>query len=113
MPYTTGFYSAYKGDWVDGAFHDTIVQLDLATGNHKEYNPGGGEYFLETVFVPRHDEAPEADGWLLTLGYNTKHNLSDFLIFDTADITQGPVARVELPTRVPYGFHGSWHSFDV
>ncbi|MBQ9053037.1 carotenoid oxygenase family protein [Rhodococcus sp. (in: high G+C Gram-positive bacteria)] len=111
-PYTTGFYSAYQNDeWIEGAFHDTIVQLDLKTGNRREYHPGGGQYFLETVFVPRNEDAAEADGWLLTLSYSTDRNLSDFLVFDTTDITQGPIARVELPTRVPYGFHGSWRPF--
>ncbi|WP_421861421.1 carotenoid oxygenase family protein [Parvibaculum sp.] len=34
--------------------------------------------------------------------------MSDFVVLDATDISQGPLARVELPTRVPFGFHGNW-----
>ena len=33
---------------------------------------------------------------------------TDFCIFDAADVTSGPLARVHLPRRVPAGFHGNW-----
>jgi carotenoid cleavage dioxygenase-like enzyme len=26
------------------------------------------------------------------------------------DVTAEPIARVHLPTRIPFGFHGSWIS---
>jgi carotenoid cleavage dioxygenase len=32
------------------------------------------------------------------------------VILDASDPTAEPVARVHLPRRVPYGFHGSWIS---
>ena len=33
---------------------------------------------------------------------------SDCLVFDARDIEAGPVARVRIPQRVPYGFHATW-----
>jgi carotenoid cleavage dioxygenase-like enzyme len=33
---------------------------------------------------------------------------SEALIFNAKDITQGPIARVQLPHRVPVGFHATW-----
>jgi carotenoid cleavage dioxygenase len=33
---------------------------------------------------------------------------TEFVIVDASDFDGDPVARVELPQRVPYGFHGSW-----
>ena len=29
---------------------------------------------------------------------------------DATELEKGPVARVHIPRRVPYGFHGSWIS---
>jgi carotenoid cleavage dioxygenase len=30
------------------------------------------------------------------------------VVLDASDLTKDAVARVKLPQRVPYGFHGSW-----
>jgi len=35
-------------------------------------------------------------------------NGSDLVIIDASDFTGPPVARIALPQRVPYGFHGNW-----
>ena len=32
------------------------------------------------------------------------------VVFDAANIAQGPVARIRLPQRVPNGFHATWVS---
>ena len=40
----------------------------------------------------------------------TTTDRSDLVILDASDATAEPVARVHLPRRVPYGFHGSWIS---
>ena len=29
-------------------------------------------------------------------------------ILDAADVTAGPIARVHLPHRMPFGFHANW-----
>ncbi|NQX87669.1 MAG: carotenoid oxygenase family protein [Halioglobus sp.] len=33
---------------------------------------------------------------------------SAFCLFDATDMSAGPIARVQLPVRVPIGFHGVW-----
>jgi hypothetical protein len=38
-------------------------------------------------------------------------NLSEFLIFDTRNIAQGPIARVELPFQIGWTPHGHWMDF--
>ena len=39
-------------------------------------------------------------------GFDSGH--AQLLVIDATDISAGPVARVMLPLRVPYGFHGTW-----
>jgi carotenoid cleavage dioxygenase len=35
---------------------------------------------------------------------------TDFVVMDAADLQRGYVARIALPQRVPFGFHGNWVS---
>ncbi len=108
--YAQGFYAANRRPLTPGNPFDTLVHLDLMTGKRRVYEPGEGKYVMEPVFVPRSATASEADGWLTTLVYDQSRNLSDFVVLDTDDISKGPIARVELPTRVPFGFHGNWRN---
>lgn len=65
-----------------------------------------GTHASEFVFVPASASAGEAEGWLL--GINSSAARSRLVIFDASAVAQGPVASVELPQRVPAGFHGDW-----
>jgi carotenoid cleavage dioxygenase len=62
----------------------------------------------EAVFVPRADDAVEDDGWLLTLAYSPDKDTSALYVLNAADPAGEPQAVVELPQRVPVGFHGNW-----
>ena len=108
LAYRHGFYASLTGEPAKGRPFDTLVHADLVKGSRKTYRPGPGKFVLEPVFVPRKETAAEGDGWLVSLIYDQARNLSDFVVLDTDDISKGPIARVELPTRVPYGFHGNW-----
>jgi carotenoid cleavage dioxygenase len=59
------------------------------------------------VFVPRSGEA-EGNGWLLAIVYRAAENRSDLLVLNAQDIAAAPEAVLELPCRIPIGFHGSW-----
>lgn len=37
-----------------------------------------------------------------------RENTSDFVVLDALEPERGPIARVKLGVRVPFGFHGSW-----
>ncbi len=112
LKYTQGFYATIKREEEKGNSADTIVHLDLNSGQTKEWQPGVGHSVIEPVFVPRNQSAEEGDGYVVTLDYNAEDNLSDFVVLDTNDISKGPIARVKLPTRVPFGFHGNWRSLN-
>ena len=58
--------------------------------------------------MPRHADAPEGDGWLLTMVGRRAENRTDLVILDARQLSQGPVAIVKFPCRVHEGFHGTW-----
>jgi carotenoid cleavage dioxygenase-like enzyme len=85
-----------------------IKKYDLERGTSVERRFGGGNGVGEPLFVPRHAEAKEDDGYVLALVYNQARNSSDFFILDARDIAGDPIAEVRIPNRVPYGVHGNW-----
>ena len=89
----------------------SLVRHDLVTGDAVEHRfgtpeaPGGPG---EAVFVPADGAADESSGWYLGYVYDPTRDGSDLVIIDASDFTGPPVARIKLPQRVPYGFHGNW-----
>lgn len=108
LGYRHGYYAAQKRGTEPGASFDTLVHIDLDTGKRQEWEPGAGKFVHEPVFVPRKADAPEGEGFITSLVYDGERNLSDFVVLDAENMSSGPLARVELPTRVPFGFHGNW-----
>jgi carotenoid cleavage dioxygenase-like enzyme len=84
-----------------------VIRYDLHTGAATSHRLPAGHTPGEAVFVPAHD-TPDGSGWLLTFVYDTTHDASDLTILDTRDLTAAPLARIHLPRRIPYGFHGTW-----
>lgn len=87
-----------------------IIKYDFSTGKSETHEFGTGRYGGEAVFVPRPSATAEDDGWLVTFVYSTVEETSELVVVNAQDITGEPVARVLIPQRVPYGFHGAWVS---
>ena len=87
---------------------NSIVKYDLASGSSTAHDFGTDRIPGEAVFVPREGAVAEDDGWLLQYVYDKLTDSSEFVVLDAADVAADPVARVPLPQRVPFGFHGSW-----
>ena len=85
-----------------------LLRHDLDARRTETHAFGPGKETGEAVFVPRTADAPEGDGWLLSLVYDRTTDRSELAVIDTADFTGEPVATVQLPTRVPHGFHATW-----
>ena len=87
------------------------MKYDNETGKRWQWNYGPGVFGSESVFAPRRGataSTAEDDGYVITLVTDSNTWQSDCLIFDARDIEAGPVARVRMPQRVPYGFHATW-----
>jgi carotenoid cleavage dioxygenase-like enzyme len=85
-----------------------LIRYDLAGGATREHDFGPGCAPGEGVFVPAGPEASEDEGWVLTYVYDPSRDGSELVILDAARFEEAPVARIALPQRVPFGFHGNW-----
>ena len=92
----------------DGVMFDGLIKYDLVQGTSEHHVYGEGRMGGEGVFVPRPDATGEDDGWLVTYVHDATSGTSELVVVDTRDFRAPPVARVLLPVRVPYGFHGTW-----
>lgn len=86
----------------------SLLKYDLRTGTSLEHDFGPGHYPSEAVFAPDPSSREEDAGWLMSYVYDAASDRSDFVILDAQSFTAAPVARVHLPCRVPFGFHGNW-----
>ncbi len=62
----------------------------------------------EVVFAPRDGGVEEDDGWLITFVNDLREARSELVVLDARAVSEGPVARMKLPRRVPFGFHAEW-----
>jgi carotenoid cleavage dioxygenase-like enzyme len=89
-----------------------LVKYDNDTGRRWSWEYGPGVFGSEAVFAPRagadRQSHGEDDGYVITLVTDSGDWSSWCLVFDARDIEQGPLARVRMPQRVPYGFHATW-----
>jgi carotenoid cleavage dioxygenase len=104
-PYRYAYNMTGKPGWF---LFDGMVKHDLQTGREQHYAFGDGVYGSETPMAPRAGATTEDDGYLVTFVTDMNADRSECLVFDAADITVGPIARVRLPERISSGTHSCW-----
>ena len=87
---------------------DAIAKYDDATGERQVWSAGPGGHVGESVFAPDPDGTGEDDGWLINAVYDSTNDRTDVCILDAHAVAAGPIARVHLPHRMPFGFHANW-----
>jgi carotenoid cleavage dioxygenase-like enzyme len=111
-PYEWGFLIG--GQRKDAGMRmDTLVRRNVRTGAEERCLVSDDVHtgVFEATFVPRADDAPEGDGYLIVPVCKFGQGASEFQIFDTSDITAGPITRIELPFQIGWTPHGHWMSF--
>jgi carotenoid cleavage dioxygenase-like enzyme len=86
----------------------TIVKFDTQGGGRSAYVVDEGWIPGEAEFVPAEGGTREDDGWLMSIVTHQTRDAARLIVLDAGNVTAGPVATVELPRRVPIGFHGNW-----
>nr|UYM26439.1 NCED2+3' [Diospyros kaki] len=86
-----------------------FAKVDLSTGKVHKFIYGEGRYGGEPYFVPRDvNSEREDDGYILGFVHDEKTWKSELQIVNAMNLKLE--ASVKLPSRVPYGFHGTFIS---
>lgn len=106
--YRYGTYGHTRSWGGSGVEFDGVVQFDVAAGTETVHVYGPHHVCGEAVFAADPSGDAENEGWLLNFVTDIAEGTSELVVLDARDIGAGAVARVELPRRVPFGFHGNW-----
>lgn len=91
-----------------GLFFGPACKHDVERAATQVHDFGPGRVGLEPVFIARENAKSEDDGWVMAYVYDANRDTSDVVILDAQGFSDAPVATIELPVRVPFGFHGNW-----
>lgn len=87
-----------------------LVKYDMTRQRQDVHDFGDHAEIGEAVFVPAASPTSEDDGYLMLFAYNNETEQSEFVILDAKNMGSEPLARVQLPRRIPHGLHGTWMS---
>ncbi|GFY97635.1 nine-cis-epoxycarotenoid dioxygenase 3 [Actinidia rufa] len=89
-----------------------FAKVDLASGELKKYLYGDEKYGGEPLFLPRQSnfEGDDDDGYIMAFVHDEKSSKSELQIVNAVNLELE--ASIKLPSRVPYGFHGTFISAD-
>ncbi|KAK4755391.1 hypothetical protein SAY87_009148 [Trapa incisa] len=131
FPKINEYYTGRKQRYVYGAAIDNVLRVNgivkfdlqaaLETGKGKSeaggnvkgiFEFGAGKFSSEAIFVPKEPgiSSAEDDGYLICFAHDENSGKSMAMVIDARTMSPDPVAVVDLPTRVPYGFHARFVS---
>ncbi|GMN43241.1 hypothetical protein TIFTF001_012440 [Ficus carica] len=86
-----------------------FAKVNLLTGEVKKYFYGDRRYGGEPFFLPKDQndsETSEDDGYIMAFVHDERTGKSEMQIVNAVNLEME--AAVKLPSRVPYGFHGTF-----
>jgi len=84
---------------------DGFTKWDMHTNKRiATAHPGQGTIVGEPVFIPNGPRSD--DGYLGSFTMNEQSGTSSFVLYDAKDMSLA--CELEIPVRVPLGFHGAW-----
>jgi carotenoid cleavage oxygenase len=100
-------YSGRTCSWTETqAAFDGVIKHDLDAGTSIDHVYGAHHRVRRDGARSRPASAVEDGGWLLNFVHDLAADRSDVVVLDAGTLDE--VARVHLPRRVPFGFHGSF-----
>ncbi len=110
LPYRYGYAvgEQYDKDPMMPYEPNAIYRYEPETGKRTDYVLPEGDRLGEAQFAPRTGGDGPDDGYILTVVWRATEKRSDLIILSSKDFEAGPIAEVQMPFRVPFGFHGNW-----
>ncbi|MGB2757161.1 MAG: carotenoid oxygenase family protein [Acidimicrobiia bacterium] len=104
-------YVGHSEDWGQEVLgFSGVTKHDLTAGTSVTHRYEPGTISGEAVFAPDPGRDGEDGGWLLNFVTDHSQSASSLVVLDAE--TMHETARVIIPRRVPFGFHGSWIAAD-
>ena len=95
----TYFSTVKEGTDISKEILNSIARFDHQTDSITEAKFGENLYPSEPIL---------AQGYILTVVYNGNSDSSELWIFDADRLNAEPVCKLNLPSVIPPGFHGTW-----
>ncbi|NJN78892.1 MAG: carotenoid oxygenase family protein [Saprospiraceae bacterium] len=100
-----------RDDEIEKAYFTELIQYDFEKKTHTLHKLLKGQYVGEPTFVPHPYKDSETDGVIVAFVYDENTQKSKLIVIEPLNFDKAPLAIVELPFRVPNGFHGDWIGF--
>lgn len=83
-----------------------IAKVDLETGEVTKLMYGSSRFGGEPYFLAERKNGSEGDGYIMSFVRDERRETSELVIVKASSMKM--VSSVRLPSRVPYGFHGTF-----
>ncbi|EOD43887.1 putative lignostilbene dioxygenase protein [Neofusicoccum parvum UCRNP2] len=84
-----------------------LAMVNTKNGETRYFNPGGDCHLQEPVFIPRSEDAPQGDGWVMAMVERKQEKVSELVLLDTRNF-ETPVAIIRMPFSMMTQVHGNW-----
>ena len=87
---------------------DGLVKYNTENQTEQIHWYGEGRFGSESPFIPKPNATEEDDGYVVSFVTDANSGTSEVIVLDAKNVDQEPLARIQLPQRVPLGFHACW-----
>ena len=91
-------------------FFNVLTKLDVQSKTLSAWNPGPQHSLQEPIYVPRSNDVPEGDGYVMAVVNDIAERSSSVVVLDAHAFEDGPIATIHSPIRLRMALHGNWIS---
>ncbi len=100
-----------KCENLNDTYFTELIQYDLKNQTKKYHLFPKYQFVGEPTFIPHPYKTSETDGVVIAYVYDENIDKTKLIVIEPLNFDKEPIAVIELPFRVPNGFHGDWIGF--